>query len=322
MHTYCRRILPDVALLQTKIYLNLTFSIKTTSMKATKIITVLFMLLFLAPAIAQTSIGIPVQGIARDNNGTARINAPIILTLDLYYIENGNEVLLYNPSQQENLTTDSFGVFSTVVNTVGRRSVFNSKEVFLRITESGTVISNEALNSVPYALAADNGAPTGAIMPYVGATAPDGWLLCDGAAIPNGLEYDALKLLYGPNTPDLRSMFLRGSGANATINPSINASLNTSNGDTFRQHSHGVNINTSSDGNHGHNYSDRRHGNNSTLGLVGSGTSGAETNTVYDIARTTNGAGNHNHNVNGNTGNSGNTETRPMHYVVNYIIKL
>lgn len=44
--------------------------------------------------------------------------------------------------------------------------------------------------------------PTGAIIAYYGLLAPDGWLLCDGSAIPG--EYTALIALVGPNTPNLK----------------------------------------------------------------------------------------------------------------------
>ncbi len=222
-------------------------------MKSRQLLLALIAILFALPIFAQSAIGIPVQGIARDNNGTARINEQIILNLELYYVEGGNETLLYTPAQQETLTTDNFGVFSTIVNTTGRRPVFASKTIFLRIKEGGNTISDEQLNSVPYAIAADNGVPTGAVMPFVGATAPEGWLICDGAAIPNGQQYDALKALYGNNTPDMKGMFLRGAGVNGTFNTSIKPILNTLHDDFFEDHSHGHNISViNNQGGHNH----------------------------------------------------------------------
>lgn len=287
-------------------------------MKTRNLLLTLITIFIALTAVAQTSIGIPVQGIARDANGAARIDTPVNLTFDLYYIEGGNEVLLYSPSQVENLTTDSFGVFSTIVNTAGRRPLFGSKEVFLRISESGTVISNEQLNSVPYAIAANNGVPTGAVMPFVGATAPEGWLLCDGAVIPDGLQYDALKTLYGNNTPDMRGMFLRGAGTNNFT--TTTTTLNGVQDDVFGSHGHSININTSTAGNHSHQYNDRYTFASTNLGLTGSATSA--TNALTDPLRTTGNAGNHTHNVSGNTAAVGQNETRPVNYGVNYIIKL
>jgi hypothetical protein len=53
--------------------------------------------------------------------------------------------------------------------------------------------------------------PIGSISAYPTGVIPSGWLLCDGATIPAGTEYDALRTLLGTTTvPDLRGQFLRG----------------------------------------------------------------------------------------------------------------
>ncbi|MGJ8666706.1 MAG: tail fiber protein [Patiriisocius sp.] len=290
-------------------------------MKTKQLLLALIAILFAAPIFAQSAIGIPVQGIARDNNGTARINEQIILNLELYYVEGGNETLLYTPAQQETLTTDNFGVFSTIVNTAGRRPVFASKTIFLRIKEGGNTISDEQLNSVPYAIAADNGVPTGAVMPFVGATAPEGWLICDGAAIPNGQQYDALKTLYGNNTPDMTGMFLRGAGTNPYNG--FDSMLNTIHVDTFQGHNHGYSGSTNSNGSHTHPIKISWVG----LDRVGNGGSAVNARAVenhrdYNGNIPAESAGSHAHSYSGTTASTGSTETRPMHYVVNYIIKL
>ena len=73
-----------------------------------------------------------------------------------------------------------------------------------------------------------NGVPTGTIVPFVGTTPPDGFLLCNGAAVSNtvyadlysaldGVEY-GIAFLIDPTTfniPDLRSKFIRGLGGNS-----------------------------------------------------------------------------------------------------------
>lgn len=286
-------------------------------MKSRNLLLTLITIFTALTAVAQTSIGIPVQGIARDANGAARIDTPVNLTFDLYYLEGGNEVLLYTPSQVESLTTDSFGVFSAIVNTAGRRPLFGSKEIFLRILESGTVISNEQLNSVPYAIAAYNGVPTGAIMPFVGTSAqvPDGWLLCDGAAIPNEPEYDDLKNLQGPNTPNLQGMFLRGAGTNNLT--SVTTVLGDVQDDSNLQHTHGNNIKVADNGGaHSH-----------TMFLGDGGGLPSSGSVVGGDAIGNTGNGNtrdasHNHTMQGSIFNDGGNESRPVNYGVNYIIKL
>lgn len=72
--------------------------------------------------------------------------------------------------------------------------------------------------------------PTGCVLPYVGTTAPEGWLLCNGA------NYDIQKYLelahalgYSGNTgkfnvPDLRGKYLKGGSNGYTSN---NGTLNT-----------------------------------------------------------------------------------------------
>jgi microcystin-dependent protein len=53
--------------------------------------------------------------------------------------------------------------------------------------------------------------PVGTIVPYIGSTAPEGWLLCNGALIPEGCE--ELKQLIGGNcVPNLNGRFIVGTG--------------------------------------------------------------------------------------------------------------
>ena len=70
--------------------------------------------------------------------------------------------------------------------------------------------------------------PSGTTLEYLGATAPSGWLLCDGSAISRtkypGL-FTALGTTYGTgdgsttfNLPDMRGVFPRGAGTNGTAN--------------------------------------------------------------------------------------------------------
>lgn len=71
----------------------------------------------------------------------------------------------------------------------------------------------------------DNSIPSGAVMPFAMATAPSGWLVCDGAAVSRTSYanlFAAIGTLYGTgnnsttfNLPDLRGHFVRGNGTNS-----------------------------------------------------------------------------------------------------------
>lgn len=85
--------------------------------------------------------------------------------------------------------------------------------------------------------------PPAAVLPYAGASAPDGWLLCDGRAI-NRTTYAALFAAIGIthgsgdgsttfNLPDYRWTFLRGRGADISVTGSGTASSNQA---TFTAH--------------------------------------------------------------------------------------
>lgn len=56
----------------------------------------------------------------------------------------------------------------------------------------------------------------GTVVAYLGTSAPQDWLLCNGAAIPE--QYGQLKALFGSNTPNLAGRTLIGTGipANTT----------------------------------------------------------------------------------------------------------
>jgi microcystin-dependent protein len=57
--------------------------------------------------------------------------------------------------------------------------------------------------------------PVGTIAMYGGASAPTGWLLCDGSSIDAG--YTALRAIVGNNTPDFKGRFALGDNATLTL---------------------------------------------------------------------------------------------------------
>ena len=83
--------------------------------------------------------------------------------------------------------------------------------------------------------------PVGAVLPYAGNTAPDGWLMCDGSAFDTRL-YPELSRVIGANTPDLRGRVPLGVGKDGTAGNNVDRSLAGKGGDTRMQsHEHSIN---------------------------------------------------------------------------------
>jgi microcystin-dependent protein len=284
--------------------------------------------------------GIAVQGIARDANNTARVNTLLTLQFQVYYRDGATEVSIYNRSS--NVTTDFFGVFSHVIeieDDAGTVTEFGNQELWLRISEGSTVISEAKFNRVPYAYAASNGVPTGSIMPFIGTTAPSGWLLCDGGTIEAVRHTRALRdLLGGTTTPDLRGMFLRGTGTSSLSETDAvkeGPTLMSTQQDSNKEHKHtkGTLV-TAADGDHNHHttsngtkYSRMTRASNDTpnnrTGNVTHANTGYTAGSL-DILNSVvqKNSGIHEHTILGSVASSGGIESRPVNYGVNYIIKL
>lgn len=298
----------------------------------TKFILLMLLMLFTATFnYAQTSAeiaDIAVQGIARDNNNTARANTTVNLTFELFYLDanNGNTKVVVGAPETVNLATDAFGVFSHIISpAVNNNPIFANQQVYLKISEGSQIISEEKLKHVPYAIAANNGVPTGSIMPYVGATAPTGWVLCDGSLLTgiNGSE-NLIALLNSNNAPDLRGFFLRGAGTNQVTGYTTNAGplLNRPQQDDNLAHNHGAGtLATSSAGEHQHNVPHSLDDTN--LGSIRrtAVNRSVAANGVFQTGMPTSIGGAHTHTISGNVSTEG-TESRPINYGVNYIIKL
>ena len=166
------------------------------------------------------------------------------------------------------------------------------------------------------------GAPAGVIMAFAGTTAPTGFLSCDGSAISRttyATLFAAIGTTWGAgngsttfNVPDLRGMFMRGTGTNGTGSSSgaVGPSVGTYAADTYLNHSHTA---TSTDSGHTHQVTSNSNaggggGNNQILN-PGSGnqfnTSTGNANITTTVATST----------------TGGTETKPKNYGVLYIIK-
>jgi microcystin-dependent protein len=188
---------------------------------------------------------------------------------------------------------------------------------------------------VPYAYAARNGVPTGSIMPFIGTTAPLGWLLCDGGDIEIADYTLALRNLLGvgvSTTPNLQGMFLRGAGTSPLSTPTVvkaGPALRSTQEDSNKLHVHDVgSLATSEDGEHVHSNGTLPDAVYNRVAAVGVGFTVLREPVIQSTRMDNIGsepmtpAGDHTHTITGNTGDSGDTESRPVNYGVNYIIKL
>ncbi len=289
----------------------------------TLLLTAIFLLVTLLSNAQITTSSIAIQGIARDVNNAVKKDTTISLTITMYYKNGGNQDILV---ETQNIITDYFGVFSLTVEVpIAEYSNVANFDTYLKIEDGTTLISDELLRHVPYAVAALNGVPTGSIMPFLGTTAPNGWALCYGqdfSTVPGSANLK--NVIGGTKVPDLRGMFLRGSGTHGTESANMEANtLKSIQQSANKQHLHAIDLNTSIDGDHNHNNSTHW---NQLLAINGLETSASndasptEPNIKNSLPMLNN--GDHSHNVNGNSGNAGTVESRPINYGVNYIIKL
>jgi len=296
--------------------------------------TSLFILLFAGLVMGQahvTSSGISIQGIARDANNSALSNLnDLSLDFVIYYLGSGNsEELIHQESGS--VSTDAFGVFSYVVsiNSSNFTKIAN-KESYLKVSQGSAIFSNEKLHAVPYAIHAQNGVPTGSIMPFVGnsSNVPAGWLLCDGSSFTDDVYHAKLKSLLGStNTPNLSGTYLRGTGTSGShVGPGLNSFQN----DQTKEHNHSVSLsgNTNTDGAHRH-YLPYDGQSNGTTQQSLQETSGWDERWRDPVDDPNTGDGistgsEHRHaiSISGNTNNTGSAEARVYGYGVNYIIKI
>ncbi len=199
-----------------------------------------------------------------------------------------------------------------------------------------TVNSSAATSTVPVVLPAipttalqaatksyvDQVLPAGCIMPFAGTSAPTSWLACEGQAVSQ-TTYATLFAAIGTTwdiggegagnfrLPDLRGMFLRGAGTNATGSSSgaVGQPVSDYAADTYLNHSHTA---TSTDSGHTHTYNNARSGGtNVQVGGNYNLNNTTETTSVGYANITTTVA----------TSTTGSTETKPKNYGVLYIIK-
>jgi microcystin-dependent protein len=150
--------------------------------------------------------------------------------------------------------------------------------------DKAVTASADDLNTLTGAAGSGVLMPTGTVLDFAGTSAPNGYLLCDGAAIP--VEYTALIALVGVNTPDLRGQFIRGWSTTTAQDPGGPRAPLSVQADELRSHQHSIN------------------------GALNDGA----TPSWYD-------AGNTDNPVPGQSGSTGGAETRPKNVAMLKIIK-
>lgn len=185
-------------------------------------------------------------------------------------------------------------------------AVFDGNPLFLEISVGTNKLTpRQQILSVPYAVAAANGVPPGAVMPFAGGKVPDGWLLCDGREV-SAAKYpqlaEALGSTWGASSdggtvvlPDLRGRFTLGQSSAYPLASEGGA----------EQHSH--------DMTHVHPLPP------TTGGIDGQANINCTGQGNYDC-------GGHRHLLGGNTGNAsdartGTQSTMPPYAAMNHIIK-
>jgi microcystin-dependent protein len=221
-------------------------------------------------------------------------------------------------------------------------AVFNNANVVLRIWFDDGVNGEQQLKpdqplvSAPYTMESERVGgwlakelvPPGTIVAFGGASAPPGWLLCDGSEIPRAAYaglFDAVGTNWGGgdgiatfHLPDLRGRFLRGRDGGSGRDPDVESrtpanivgssgdAVGSVQGDAFQGHRHGLNHSnlSATEWNGGNNgFVDWTPGNTTTHRFWNDWrVMGALTDPSYGTVRIT-------------------SETRPINAYVNYIIK-
>lgn len=208
----------------------------------------------------------------------------------------------------DNQTTGS--AFTVTVNTSagGSTGVTPPRGYLSYIFSDGTNVRYADGGGIFAAISAIQTTPPGMIGPFAGLAAPSGWLFCDGSVVSQS-TYSALYAAIGTTwdtggegagnfrLPDLRNMFLRGSGTSA---------VGVYEADDFKSHTHVASVNDP-----GHIHTIPMRPLTSAIGSAGGNVEGGgSTNT----SSATTG-------ISITNASTGGTETRPVNKRVLYIIK-
>lgn len=123
-----------------------------------------------------------------------------------------NNEITFNKIQQIGTITNSVIGYTSANTNAQPLKIVN--EMITDLTITGGKIANSTITTDKLAFSLSSAIPVGAIMAFYRNTAPDGWLACDGAAIPS--QFTSLRALVGANTPNLQGQFIRGLTTNSS----------------------------------------------------------------------------------------------------------
>jgi microcystin-dependent protein len=234
------------------------------------------------------------------NSAQSPVSGTHTLVFAIYAAPSGGTAL-WTSSQQLTVTD---GYYGATLDGSGSNpfpvGLWNGAELYLGVTvdQDAEMTPRQPIDSVPYAI---NATPSGAVMDFAGATAPAGWLLCDGSAVSRA-TYPALFTVIGTtygagngtttfNVPDLRGRVTVAADPNQVNTTGITA-VGQTGGEQFHTltvaempshthavtdpgHAHGVNDPGHSHGvndpGHSHGVNDPGHSHTTTYNYVASG---------------------------------------------------
>lgn len=295
-------------------------------------------------SIAQAPATMSYQAVIRDATDALLVNQTVGVQISIIQTSPVGPVVFaetHNPTTNANgLITLEIGTGTPVTGSISAINWYTGPYFVQTETDptGGTTYSlttTSQLMSVPFALHANNGVPTGSIVPFGGTVAPAGWEICDGTQLDRVAYanlFDIIGIDYGAgdgsttfHLPDLRGRFIRGAdnfsgndpdaASRVELNPGGNSGDNIGSLqlDAFQGHYHNISrtgSNTQMHADGGPNEED----------VEGSGSDDDQEYTIADIAAQMTAT---TPETMGSFGSPRYTsETRPVNVAVNYIIKL
>ena len=150
-------------------------------------------------------------------------------------------------------------ITSTKMNNIIDQTIMHSDAIIgttLEVTTGKLKVRSQGITSNELAAGAvtpssttfaDSLLPSGAVMAFARNSAPSGWLVADGSSISTGGSnaalFAAIGYTYGGsggsfNLPDLRGIFVRGSGSQTIDGITYNKTFASKEGDAFQGHKH------------------------------------------------------------------------------------